>query len=369
MAAPQRPALFAARPRSIDECRQAEAVWTFHTGDLPSNNTKNTYGAENTPLKVGDTLYVCTPKNILIAARPGTGKQRWRLRPARSRTNHSVYRRLPWRDLLRRAQCRPRPRPAPRRIIEGTLDARLIAVDAKTGQPCASFGTWRPGRHQRRHGPARPGHVLDHLGADHRARRRRHRPPGAGRAEARRAVRRDPGLRCGDRRAAMGLGHGQARSHRHAAAGADLYPRHAEHVDDGLRRRAAGPVYVPLGNIGGRLLEQQPLPTREKEFTTSLVALDVTTGKPAWHFQTVHNDVWDYDLGSQATLVDFPTDSGRFPRWCCRASRATSTCSTAARASRWSGVEERPVPQGGVEPNSAPRPSPSRSITRCASPI
>ena len=43
------------------------------------------------------------------------------------------------------------------------------------------------------------------------------------------------------------------------------------------------------------------------------MALDVTTGKPRWHFQTVHNDVWDYDLGSQATLVDFPTAGGAVP--------------------------------------------------------
>src|SRR3546814_1854092 len=39
----------------------------------------------------------------------------------------------------------------------------------------------------------------------------------------------------------------------------------------------------------------------------------VTTGKPAWHFQTVHKDVWDYDLGSTATLVDFPTADGIVP--------------------------------------------------------
>lgn len=49
-------------------------VWTFHTGDLPTKNTKGTYGAENTPLKVGDKLYVCTPKNIVIAVDAKTGK-------------------------------------------------------------------------------------------------------------------------------------------------------------------------------------------------------------------------------------------------------------------------------------------------------
>jgi quinoprotein glucose dehydrogenase len=40
-------------------------------------------------------------------------------------------------------------------------------------------------------------------------------------------------------------------------------------------------------------------------FATSLVALDVTTGKPRWRFQAVRKDVWDYDFGAQATLIDY----------------------------------------------------------------
>src|SRR5690349_2039525 len=36
---------------------QLKQVWDFHTGDLPEKRTRNTYGAENTPLKVGDSLY------------------------------------------------------------------------------------------------------------------------------------------------------------------------------------------------------------------------------------------------------------------------------------------------------------------------
>ena len=43
----------------------------------------------------------------------------------------------------------------------------------------------------------------------------------------------------------------------------------------------------------------------EHFFATSLVAIDVTTGKPRWRFQAVKKDVWDYDLGSQATLIDY----------------------------------------------------------------
>ncbi len=52
---------------------------------------------------------------------------------------------------------------------------------------------------------------------------------------------------------------------------------------------------------------------RENEFATSLVALDAATGEPRWRFQTVHKDVWDYDLGAQGTMVDWPVPGGSVP--------------------------------------------------------
>ncbi|NWO96291.1 PQQ-binding-like beta-propeller repeat protein, partial [Escherichia coli] len=57
-------------------------VWLTHTGDLPSSAMiRKTYGAENTPLKVGDSLYICTPKNILLALDAATGMEKWRYDP------------------------------------------------------------------------------------------------------------------------------------------------------------------------------------------------------------------------------------------------------------------------------------------------
>src|SRR3546814_11250236 len=49
----------------------------YHTGDLP----KKRWGAETTPLKIGDSVYLCTPHNILISLDARTGKQRWRYDP------------------------------------------------------------------------------------------------------------------------------------------------------------------------------------------------------------------------------------------------------------------------------------------------
>src|SRR6185437_10565676 len=114
-------------------------VWDIHTGDMPVKNTKNTYGAENTPLKVGDTLYVCTPKDIIVALDPATGKQRWRFDPQVPDENIPytaacrgvAYYAVP--DAIASQDCATR-------IVEGTLDARIIEIDAKTGKRCQQFG-------------------------------------------------------------------------------------------------------------------------------------------------------------------------------------------------------------------------------------
>ena len=68
---------------------------------------------------------------------------------------------------------------------------------------------------------------------------------------------------------------------------------------------ALGLVFLPMGNSAADYYSGLRRPA-ENEYSTSLVALDVTTGKPRWRFQTVRQDVWDYDLGSQTTLVDMP---------------------------------------------------------------
>lgn len=117
-----------------------ERAWSFHTGDLPSAEAKGTYGAENTPLKVGDTLYVCTPKSIVIALDPATGRQRWRFNPQVPDTaipytaacRGVSYYRVPGADAGQGCAAR---------IIWGTLDARIFAIDARTGRPCEDFGT------------------------------------------------------------------------------------------------------------------------------------------------------------------------------------------------------------------------------------
>lgn len=48
-------------------------------------------------------------------------------------------------------------------------------------------------------------------------------------------------------------------------------------------------------------------------FSTSLLALDVRTGKRAWHFQLVHHDIWNYDTPTAPVLLDVRHDGRSVP--------------------------------------------------------
>ncbi|MNI51078.1 hypothetical protein D3C73_1057810 [compost metagenome] len=77
---------------------------------------------------------------------------------------------------------------------------------------------------------------------------------------------RDPGLRRGDGRTALRLGHDAAGHHRRPAAGRDLYPRHAQYVDHGHGGRGLGPGLPADGQFVGRLLFRPASPSRERVF-------------------------------------------------------------------------------------------------------
>ena len=86
---------------NADNVGKLERVWLAHTGDMPSDKAAaNQYGAETTPIKIGDALYLCSAKNILISLDAATGTERWRYDPKVPNEWIPLYRRLPRRDLL-----------------------------------------------------------------------------------------------------------------------------------------------------------------------------------------------------------------------------------------------------------------------------
>ena len=120
---------------------QLKVAWTFHTGDISDgSNNRQRSGFETTPLMLDGTLYLTTAFNRIIALNPATGEQKWAYDPEIDQhwdagdglINRGV---AAWTDPLRAAA-----KPCRRRIFETTIDARLVAVDAATGKPCADFG-------------------------------------------------------------------------------------------------------------------------------------------------------------------------------------------------------------------------------------
>ena len=97
-------------------------------------------------------------------------------------------------------------------------------------------------------------------------------------------------------------------------------------------------------------------------FGTSVIALDVQTGERAWHFQTVHNDQWNYDLPNVPIIVDLEVDGQAVP-----AVVQTSKTGIIYAFNRETGdpiwpIEEKPVHQTEVPGNwtAATQPIPTR---------
>ena len=117
-----------------------------------------------------------------------------------------------------------------------------------------------------------------------------------------------------------------------------------------------GYVYVPFsaptaGYYGGH----RP---GDNLYSNSLVAIDVTTGKKVWHFQTVHHDLWEYDLVGAATLGDITVDGKRI-----KAVMQPSKTGFLYVLDRVTGqpvwpIEERPVPASTVPGEQAARTQP-----------
>src|SRR5579864_3334603 len=116
-------------------------AWTYHTSAHEGESPLNRIAAfEATPILYNNTLFLSTPFDQVIALDAATGKKRWKYDPKVDRTlSHSIVTSrgvAHWSDAAsgqRHDACRER-------VFVGTIDARLIGLDARTGQPCADFG-------------------------------------------------------------------------------------------------------------------------------------------------------------------------------------------------------------------------------------
>ena len=284
---------------------QLKTAWTFHTGDVSdgSNGGKRS-GFATTPLLMDGRLYLTTPFNRVIALDPATGRQLWAFDPKIDKalpygdgfTNRGL---ASWRDPSAAGGA------CALRLFEATLDARLIALDAASGAPCADFGrggevdlrdvrNYRAGWYHMTSPPiVLDGVVVVGSSIDDNARTEM--PEGIVRGYDARTGRQlwkwQPLERPSTVAAsAWRTGGGNAWS----LMSADPQ-RHLIYVPTG----SASPDYY-----GG-------LRPGDNRWANSVVALDPRTGKLVWGFQLVHHDLWDYDTAAAPLITSLTLDGRR----------------------------------------------------------
>lgn len=334
------------RQITVDNVDELERVWTYRTGDLPEEK----WGAETTPLKIGDTVYLCSARNVLIALDAANGKQRWRYDPKVS--DDWIPYTAACRGVAYFETAAVAAGPAAEctaRIIEGTLDGRLIAVDARTGRPCSGFGVNGAVDIKAGMGEVYPGMVSitsaptivrGVIVTGHQVLDGQKNSAPSGVVQGFDAV-------TGAQRWAWDMAQPDLTG---APPEGQTYTRGTPNMwTTASGDESLGLVYLPMGNSAADYYSSDRSEA-ENRYSTALVALDVTTGKPVWSFQTVYRDVWDYDLGSQGTLVDFPTAGGAVPAIVLPSKQGDLYVLDRRTGAPLTRVDQRPVPQGGVEP-------------------
>jgi quinoprotein glucose dehydrogenase len=291
--------------------RRLQVAWTYRTGEDLTSPYSNRKAFEATPILQDGRLYLSTPSSRVIALDPETGRELWvydpQIRPGTRFSEHTSRGVSAWQD--------PEAGPCPFRIFVGTIDARLIALDGRTGRPCPGFGT--NGQVDLSQGV---GQVSK---ADYQVTS----PP---------AILRNlviVGSAIGDNRG-VEVERGVVRAF-DARSGAlrwswDPIPRdpadpaRATWERDSADRTGAANAWSILSVDPDRDLVFVPTTSPSPDFyggerlgdnryASSVVALRGATGKLVWHYQVVHHDLWDYDVPAQPTLITVRRDGRETP--------------------------------------------------------
>lgn len=284
-------------------------AWTYHAG-LFGKDPHSAHLYEGTPLMVDGLLYGCTPHSAVFALDPVTGKQVWRheTRIDVSYGGRGLCRGVSFfRAPAGTAECATR-------LLLGTVDNRLIALDAKTGAACRSFG--RNGEVNLSEGmgldrfprgwtnPTSPPaivHGVAVIGAYIIDNQSTFVPPGVIR-----------GYDAVTGALKWAFDPGRPDDHAAPAPGQAYTPSTPNSWPPFSGDEALGLVYLPMGMGSPDFIGSQRTPETDR-FSSAVVALDADTGAVRWTFQAIHHDLWDYDIGSQPVLADFPTAQGPVP--------------------------------------------------------
>ena len=299
-------------PENVPELRLA---WIYRTGDV-SDGSGEVAGTsfQATPIMLDETLYFPTPFGRVIALDAETGAERWTFDPGvdrSSRTQKYMTSRgvAVWTDTAKALGDRCR-----RRIIIALVDARLLSLDARTGEKCRDFG--RLGEVDLRQGvrnirpdlqdyrQTSPPTVFEDLvivGSSIADNGRVETPSGVVRAFDARTGR----LRWSWEPLLDLEGDADSASARRIRAGAAN--AWATFSIDTARSLVFVPTSSPSPDHYGAF---RPGSNRH---ANSVVALDARTGALVWSFQLVHHDLWDYDVAGQPALAEVRRDGESVP--------------------------------------------------------
>src|SRR5881296_2010522 len=282
--------------------KNLKRVWTHHMGEVDRGGNEtdrhNIAPFESTPIVIDGVLYFSAPSNRVIALDAETGQEVWQFDPQAGRAGPRQF-------FQHRGVAYWQSKAGDdRRILYGTFDGRLIALDAKTGKPCREFG--KDGMVDLRVGVADA-----YPGAEYSVTS----PPaiyqdlvitGA-------AVPEYPSKGPSGEVRAFDVRSGKLVWTFHTIpqpgeVGHETWQEDAWHDRTGANvwsimsvDTVRGLIFLPVGSASydfyGADRKGMDL------FANSLVALDAATGKLRWYFQMVHHDIWDYDLPAQPNLV------------------------------------------------------------------
>lgn len=274
--------LRAITPQNVDKLTVA---WTYHHGDI-ADGSQSKFGSksafEATPLMIDATLYFPTPFNRVIALDAATGKEKWVYDP---KLNHAydsgdgfVCRGLgSWKD----------PANGHLYLYVATVDSRLIGIDAATGKSIFMVSLNEdvgarsdyPGEYHFTSPPAVVGDKVV-VGSAIDDNNRTKMPTGV--------------VRAFDARTGKLAWKWDPIPLEKNAGAANAWSVMSVDPDRDL-------VFIPTGSAspdhyGGERLG-------DNKWANSVVALKGSTGELVWGFQTVHHDLWDYDVPAQPVLA------------------------------------------------------------------